>query len=294
MTAADALRAAAQRLRASGSRSPRLDAELLLATVLGVDRVGLFRRPERELTAEESAHFADLERRREAHEPVAYIRGERTFRALDLEVTPAVLIPRPETETLVDVALELLRGVAGPERPEPLVLDMGTGSGCIALSLTAENPFAHVVAVDVDEEALEVARRNSARHGLEGRIDFVRSDLFGGLPSGQRFDMVVSNPPYIPAAEYEALEPNVREYEPRLALYAGEDGLDIYRRLVPAAAACLRPGGGLAVEVGKGEVEAVRELFAAAGRFGPVRERADLGGIPRVLFARLSRTGVRG
>ncbi len=230
-------------------------------------------------------------RRREAHEPVAYIRGERTFRALDLEVTPAVLIPRPETETLVDVALELLRGVAGPESPEPLVLDVGTGSGCVALSLTAENPFVHVVAVDVDEEALEVARRNTARHGLEGRIDLVLSDLFGGLPSGQRFDMVVSNPPYIPAAEYEALEPNVREYEPRLALYGGEDGLDIYRRLVPAAAACLRPGGGLAVEVGKGEAEAVQELFAAAARFGPVRERADLGGIPRVLFARLAGTG---
>lgn len=287
MNAGDALRFAAQRLRASGSRSPRLDAELLLATALGIDRVGLFRLPERELTPEEDERFAGFVRRREACEPVAYIRGVRTFRTIDLEVTSAVLIPRPETETLVDVALELLAEMLGPETPEPLVLDVGTGSGCVALALAAENPFVHVVAVDVDDDALEVARRNAARHGLEGRVDFVCSDLFSGLPVTQRFDLIVSNPPYIPAAEYEALEPNVREYEPRIALYGGEDGLDAYRRLVPAAAARLRPGGGLAVEVGKGEAEAVRALFAAAGTYGPARERADLGGLPRVVFARL-------
>jgi release factor glutamine methyltransferase len=288
------LRAAAQRLRVSGSRSPRLDAELLLAAALDVDRLWLFRRPERELTADEEERFAGFVRRREAHEPVAYIRGVRMFRTLELEVTPAVLIPRPETETLVDVALDLLAGVTSRGTPEPLVLDVGTGSGCIALALVAENPFVHVVATDVDEGALEVARRNAARHGLESRVDFALGDLTGEPPAGRRFDLVVSNPPYIPAHEYEALEPNVREYEPRLALYGGEDGLDAYRSLIPAAAACLRLGGGLAVEVGRGQAADVGALVAATGSYGPARERADLGGIPRVVHARLVRIGEGG
>jgi release factor glutamine methyltransferase len=285
MNVADALRAAAQRLRAGGSLSPRLDAELLLAAGLGIDRVGLFRSPERELSAEETERFAEFVRRREAFEPVAYIRGWRTFRTIDLEVTAAVLIPRPDTETLVDVALELLAEATSRGTPEPLVLDVGTGSGCIALALAAENPFVHVVAVDVDDEALKVARCNAARLGLMGRVDMVCSDLLGSLPEAQRFDLVVSNPPYIPAAEYDLLEPNVRDYEPRLALYGGDDGLDVYRRLIPAAGACLRPGGSLAVEVGKGEAEGVRALFAATGTYGLARERLDLEGLPRVVFA---------
>lgn len=287
---ADTLRAAAQRLRASGSRSPRLDAELLLAAALDVDRLALFRRPERELSADEEERFAAYLRRREAHEPVAYIRGVRMFRTLELEVTPDVLIPRPETETLVEVALELLAGLTSRGTPEPLVLDVGTGSGCVALALVAENPFVHVVGTDLSEDALEVARRNAARHGLDRRVDFVLGDIAGDQPATRRFDLVVSNPPYIPAAEYDALEPNVRDYEPRLALYGGEDGLDAYRRLVPAAAACLRLGGALAVEVGKGQAAAVQALIAAQGSFGPARVRADLGGTPRVVFARIVRT----
>jgi release factor glutamine methyltransferase len=254
--------------------------------VLGVDRVGLFRSPERELTTEEAERFTEFVQRREAFEPVAYIRGVRTFRTIDLEVTPAVLIPRPETETLVDVALELLAEATSRGTPEPLVLDVGTGSGCLALALAAENPFVHVVAVDVDDDALEVARRNAARLGLESRVDVLRSDLLSGLPQAQRFDLIVSNPPYIPDHEYEELEPNVREYEPRLALHGGDDGLDIYRRLIPAAAVRLRPGGCLAVEIGRGEAEGVRALFAAAGTYGLARERPDLGGISRVVFGR--------
>lgn len=285
MTVADTLRMAARRLRASGSRSPRLDAELLLAAALDCDRLALFREPERELTDEEAGRFAAFLRRREACEPVAYIRGVRTFRALDLEVEPAVLIPRPETETLVDVALELLAAVPSAGR-EPLVLDVGTGSGCIALALAAENPFVRIIATDVSEKALAVACRNAARHGLEERVAFVSSDLLEGLPLPLSFDLVVSNPPYIPAAEYEALERNVRDYEPRLALYGGADGLDVYRRLIPAAAARLRPGGGLAVEVGKGEAQAVGALVAATGAFGLVHGCADLAGIPRVIYAR--------
>lgn len=319
-TVGEAVRAAALRLHESGSRSSRLDAELLLATVLGVERAELLRSPERLLTPIEARRFEGYVQRREAREPVAYIRRRRAFRTLELEVSPAVLIPRPETETLVEVALEALaavpaRGAAAPTalppaalpdakatalvgpaldgRPapvayEPLAVDVGTGSGCIALALAAENPFVRVMAVDVDQAAVDVARRNAARLGLGGRVDIFVSDLFSGLAAGARFDVIVSNPPYIPAAEYEELEPNVRDYEPRLALFGGNDGLDVYRRLIPAAAGALRPGGVLAVEVGAGEAAAVRDLFAAAGAFTPAEERADLGGIPRVVFARLA------
>ena len=303
----DVLRSATQWLRVSGSRSPRLDAELLLATALGVDRAELFRTPERVLSGSEERRFDGYLVRRQAREPVAYIRGHRAFRALELEVTPAVLIPRPETETLVDVALEALAavpatagrpaeaapgagpgGAAAPGPYEPLALDVGTGSGCIALALAAENPFVRLVAVDVSEAAVEVARRNAARLGLGGRVDIRRGDLLADLPSRQRFDLIVSNPPYIPEAEYRTLEPNVRDFEPRVALHGGEDGLDVYRRLIPAAAARLRPAGVLAVEVGAGQATAVRALFAAAAVFETASEHADLAGTPRVVFARLA------
>ena len=238
-----ALRAAAQRLRLTGSRSPRLDAELLLAEALHVGRAELLREPERALAPRELERFEAFLARREAREPVAYIRGRRAFRTIELELTPQVLIPRPETETLVDVALEALARVPTTGAGyAPLALDVGTGSGCIALALAAEDPYVRVVAVDVDAAAVAVARRNAARLGLGGRVQALRSDLFAALPPGQRFDVVVANPPYVPAAKYVALEPNVRDYEPRLALYGGDDGLDVYRRLAPAAVARLRPG----------------------------------------------------
>ncbi len=280
----EALRAAARRLRASGSRSPRLDAELLLATALGVERVTLLAESERVLTPIEERRFEGYLCRREAHEPIAYIRRRRAFRTLELEVTPDVLIPRPETETLVDVALEAL-AVAPAEHGEPLALDLGTGSGCIALALAAEDPFVRVTAVDVSEAAVELARHNAARLGLGDRLRILHSDLFAALPPEERFDLIVSNPPYIPASEYEALEPNVRDYEPRLALHGGADGLDVYRRLVPEALGRLRAGGTLALEVGAGQAAAVRALFAAAAGYGAPLERADLGGVARVVWA---------
>ncbi len=281
----EALRAAARRLRASGSRSPRLDAELLLATALGARRVTLLTDSERVLTPIEERRFEGYVCRREAHEPVAYIRRRRAFRTLELEVTPDVLIPRPETETLVDVALEAL-AVVPAEHGEPLALDVGTGSGCIALALAAEDRFVRVTAVDVSEAAAELARHNAARLGLGGRLRILHSDLFAALPPEERFDLIVSNPPYIPAFEYEALEPNVRDYEPRLALHGGTDGLDVYRRLVPEALGRLRAGGTLALEVGAGQAAAVRALFAAAAGYGTPLERADLGGIARVVWAK--------
>ena len=299
----DALLAATKWLRASGSRTPRLDAELLLATALGVDRAELFRAPERELTPIEERRFDGYLVRRQAREPVAYIRGRRAFRAIELEITPAVLIPRPETETLVEVVLEALAavpareaqaggcGAAAPGAYEPLALDVGTGSGCIALALAAENPFVRLVATDVSEAAVQVARRNAVRLGLDARVDVRLGDLLDDLLPKERFDVIVSNPPYIPEAEYRALEPNVRDYEPRLALHGGEDGLDVERRLIAAAPGRLRPGGVLAVEVGAGQAAAVSALFAAAGAFAPTEQRRDLGGIPRVVAARLAAAG---
>jgi release factor glutamine methyltransferase len=280
----EALRAAARRLRASGSRSPRLDAELLLATALGVERVTLLAESERVLTPIEARRFEGYVCRREAYEPIAYIRRRRAFRTLELEVTPDVLIPRPETETLVEVALEAL-AAAPAEHGEPFALDLGTGSGCIALALAAEDPFVRVTAVDVSEAAVELARHNAARLGLGDRLRILHSDLFAALPPEERFDVIVSNPPYIPATEYEALEPNVRYYEPRLALHGGADGLDVYRRLVPDALGRLRAGGTLALEVGVGQAAAVRALFAAAAGYGAPLERADLGGVARVVWA---------
>jgi release factor glutamine methyltransferase len=288
VTVADAVRDAARRLRAGGSRSPRLDAELLLASALGCSRPELFRDPARPLGGDEAARFEGLLARREAREPVAYILGHRAFRTIDLEVTPDVLIPRADTETLVDVALEALAAVpvAGPDpEGEPLALDVGTGSGCVALALAAEDPFVRVVATDVDPGALAVARRNAARLGLARRVEFVLSDLFADVAE-RSFDLVVSNPPYVPAAEYEALEPNVRDYEPRLALHGGDDGLDICRRLIPGAALLLRGGGTLALEVGAGQAREVSALVEAAGAYEPPGQRDDLSGIPRVVFAR--------
>ena len=288
MTVAEAVSDAVRRLReADVSRSVRLDAELLLTRALGVTRAELFREPGRALTVDEAAEFEALLSRRLAREPVAYILGHRAFRTIDLEVTRDVLIPRPDTETLVDVALEELRAVplAGPDpEDEPLAIDVGTGSGCVALALAAEDPFVHVVATDVDPAALAVARGNAARLGLARRVEFVLSDLVHDV--GERpFDLVVSNPPYIPADEYVALEPNVRDYEPRLALYGGFDGLDFYRRLVPGAALLLRPGGMLAVEVGAGQAEAVAGIMTAAGAFTEPESRDDLAGVPRVVHA---------
>jgi release factor glutamine methyltransferase len=287
-TAAEALRLGAARLRDAGlTRTPRLDAELLLGAALGVDRPALLAAPERVLSTDEFALYRSYLGRREAREPVAYIRGRRAFRTIELEVTPAVLIPRPETELLVEVGLEALAAVpAGRDgRFEPLAVDVGTGSGCVALALAAENPFVRVLASDVDAGALEVARRNAARLGLGGRVRCTVADLLDGLAPGEAPDLVVSNPPYVSREEYERLEANVRDYEPRLALEGGEDGLDVVRRLVAAAARRLRRGGVLALEVGAGQAGEAGALLEGAG-FAGVQERPDLAGIPRVVWGR--------
>jgi release factor glutamine methyltransferase len=314
---------AAAAIAAAGSLTPRLDAELLMAEVLGVGREALYREPERTPTAAEAAHFASFVARRETREPVAYIIGRRAFRTIHLAVGPGALVPRPETETLVEVALEELAridgevdrelGAAGggragaqtptgdasppaaggtpshPPRPAPRVprvLDMGTGSGAIALALVAEHPGVRVVGVDVDARALEYARLNAARLGLSKRVEFLESDFFGGMPGGARFDLIVANPPYLSADELEQVEKEVRVYEPRHALVGGHTGLEAYRLLIPGSLPFLEPGALLAVEVHEGRADEVARIFRDTGRFVDVAIRSDLGGAPRVVAGR--------
>lgn len=286
-TLLDYLRLAADYLKKRGSSSPRLDAELLLAHVLGLDRVGLYVNFDRPLTRAEVDAFRDALRRRGQGEPVAYIVGEKPFLTTSLLVTPAVLIPRPETELLVEAAVGWLRGQPGPQL---WVADVGTGSGAIAVGVALGEPRARVVAVDISPEAADVARRNVARHGLEDRVQVLVGDLlspwFSGLPGGPgRLDAVVSNPPYVATDELAALPRDVRDFEPRLALDGGPDGLAVYRRLIPMATAALRPGGLLALEIGAAQGTAVAGMLAASGAWTGVRVEKDYGGHDRVVLA---------
>jgi release factor glutamine methyltransferase len=283
LTVRRALADATRRLRAQGCHSPRLDAEILLAEALGTTRERLFAEPERELEAADAAAFAAMVGRRARREPVAYIVGHKAFRTIDLHLSEDTLIPRPETETLVEVALEKL---ALCDRPVPRLLDVGTGSGAVALAVAAEHPSVEVVASDAHRDALEVARLNAARLGLAGRVRFVVSDLFRDLPGGARFEVIVSNPPYVAGDSLDGLEPEIRGYEPQAALLGGVDGLDFYRRIVPEATTWLEPGGHLAVEIPDVSPDAVMRLFADAGRYEDVDLRRDLGGLPRVVVAR--------
>jgi release factor glutamine methyltransferase len=262
-----------------GLDSPRLDAELLLAHVLGVDRVKLFVDFARVLEPRELVAYRDLIQRRRKAEPVAYILGTREFHGLPLRVDRRVLVPRPDTETLVEVALDRtaafhLQGSA---------LDVCTGSGCVALAFAKRRPTWSVTGSDVSEEALAVARDNAERVGASVR--FVSSDLDAAFPAGTRFDVITANPPYIPTGELEGLPPDVRDHEPRLALDGGRDGLDVIRRVVKMGAARLTGGGVLAVEVHYDQAARVTALFEEAG-YRDVDRRMDYGGIERVVSGR--------
>lgn len=276
-------------LREKGSASPRLDAELLLAETLGLERVHLYTGFDRPLATSEVDRFRSLIARRAAHEPVAYILGRAHFRRLVLEVTTAVLIPRPETEELVDVALDSLRrrpplAPAWAETAAPLVADVGTGSGAIALSLAGEAAIS-VLAVDSSAEALEVAARNAAATGLEGLVRFRRGDLLSGV-AHDTLHLVVSNPPYVTSGDLASLAPDIRLFEPASALDAGPDGLAVVRRLLPEAARALRPGGTLLLEVGDGQAAGVAALAREAG-FSLVSVHKDLSQKERIIEATL-------
>jgi release factor glutamine methyltransferase len=262
--------------------SPRLNAELLMMFVLGRERAYLFAHPERALSGEEQAQYNDVIRERARGCPTQYITGHQEFWGLDLLVSPAVLIPRPETEHVVETALELVNEYRhdGPARLK--LLDVGTGSGAIALALASELPHAEIHACDISDDALEIARINAARLALGGKVLFRRSDLLS-VYAGEKFDFVISNPPYVGEADADKVQKQVREFEPRIAVFSGHEGLDVYRRLVPQAREHLREGGWFVVEIGFSEEARVRELLAG---WQDVRVTADLQGIPRVVAAR--------
>jgi release factor glutamine methyltransferase len=273
----EALDAAVDALAAVGVDEPRLDAELLLAEAMGCERSALIADGGMEVPAAAGRRFGEMVRRRLRREPIAYILGRKGFRHLELGVDPRVLIPRPETELLVELALELRPG---------RVLDVGTGSGAIALGVADELPEAEVTGTDTSPAALEVARANAARLGLSERVRF----LEGTLPADGAFDLVLANLPYVAERDWSSLQPEVTQYEPREALLAGPDGLDAYRAFIPECSLLLsryatQRKGALAVEVGEGQAPAVTELMREAG-FGEVETRRDLAGIERVVVGR--------
>ncbi len=268
-------------LKKRSSTSPRLDAELLLGKVLGINRVGLLVDAERPLQKPELALYRELHQRRRAGEPVAYLLGVREFYGRPFRVDRRVLIPRPDTEALVEVALERTRGISLSAR----VLDLCTGSGCVAATLARERPTTRVVGADVSEGALAVAAENALRLGAVN-CGFVRSDLFAAFAPGRaRFDLVTANPPYIAEGERAGLSVDIREFEPAVALFGGADGLDVLRRIVAEAAGFLEADGILAVEIGADQGEATRALFADAG-FTAIETRRDYGGHERVVSGR--------
>lgn len=256
------------------------DARLLVEAGAGVTRLDIVTDPQRVLSDEQVAAIDALTMRREAREPISHILGRKAFWTIEVQVTPAVLTPRPETETLVEVALEL-SDFAAPSR----VLDLGVGSGAILLALLSARPLAQGVGVDASEEALDVARANAAALGLADRVTLLRGDWGEGLEGG--FDLVLSNPPYIRSGAIDLLEPEVARYEPRAALDGGRDGLDAYRQIMPALPHLLKPGGAFAFEVGEGQAEAVWALADQAG-LSPEGVRRDLAGKSRVVWGRSS------
>jgi release factor glutamine methyltransferase len=281
-TVAELLGWTVERFAAIGIPTPRVDAEYLLAHALGCSRLDLYVRHDAVVDADARARFREAVRRRIAREPVAYIEGRRGFHALGLElaVDPRVLVPRPETEHLVDWVLEDLP----PPEHAPAVLDVGTGSGAIALAIKHARPDARVVASDVSDDALELARRNAEALGLD--IEIVHADLLDGIaPPPGGFAAIAANLPYVASADFAALPPEVARFEPRLALDGGTDGLDLVRRLVAAAPSALAPGGTLHLELAPDQATIVQELLRAHG-FVEVAVRADHAGLPRVVRGR--------
>ena len=256
---------------------PRRDAELLLLRLIDRDRAFLLTHPDLLLTTDQTAQYESWLRRRALHEPIQYILGEQEFFGLTFAVTPDVLIPRPETEHLVEALL------ARVPHDRPLrIADVGTGSGAIAVALSYALPEAQVTGLDISEAALAIAKRNAETHHVAGRMRFLTSDVLSAVAS-ERFDAIVSNPPYVAEADRASLEPQVRDYEPSGALFAGTSGLDVYERLIPEAHATLEPGGWLLMEIGQGQRDALTQLLSGWNNVGFID---DLQGIPRVACAR--------
>jgi release factor glutamine methyltransferase len=295
-----ALKEGIARLRETQIPSHTLAAELLLLHALGRDRAWLYSHAETPLDPATAEKYFALVARRAAGEPTQYLTGKQEFWGLEFDVTPAVLIPRPETEHVVEVALARLgaRGIkidlkTGAPNPQLRVADVGTGSGCLAVALAHELPHAEIFATDISAAAIDVARRNAARHAVSDRVHFMQCDLLDAFlpsplaprPSSLFFDLIVSNPPYIALDEAATLPREVREHEPEAALFGGPTGVEVYERLIEQAAALLHTGGNLVVELGYGAADSVRQILVAKGAWANISITNDLAGIPRVLAA---------
>jgi release factor glutamine methyltransferase len=291
MLLGETLQSAIQSLTDEQVPSPRMNAEVLLMFVLGEHRAYLYSHPERELTPDEQARYDEALRERATGRPAQYITGHQEFWGLDFVVTPAVLIPRPETEHLVETVLELVREQHEQLPSKLCLVDVGTGSGCVALALANELPFAQVYATDISPDALEIATANAARLQLADRVQFLCCDVLEptGPPPVHKvlhdLDFVVSNPPYVAYSEADKVQRSVKEFEPQTAVFAGEHGLDVIVRLIAQSHTALRSGGWLAMEIGYSMRDQVLGLLGAA-LWAETRVVPDLQGIPRVIAAR--------
>jgi len=281
----DALTSATDRLTVAQVGSPRMNAELLLRFTLSCDRAYLFAHPERELTSEEQARYDEALTQRTRGVPAQYITGHQEFWGMDFIVTPAVLIPRPETEHLIETVLKLSdekdNDGTRTSSPDSRIVDVGTGSGCIAIALAKEFPHAEIHATDISAAALEIARANAARHQIEKQIQFHETDLLRGL-APDSFDFVVSNPPYVGESEEDQVQLEVRKFEPRNAVFAGSTGIEVIERLVPQARIALKPQGWLVIEISGTIADRVLQLLS---KWRQVQITNDLQGIPRVVSA---------
>jgi release factor glutamine methyltransferase len=286
MTVHDIINEATNDFEAVGIPSARLDAEVLLSFSLGCDHLEFYKNPDMTISETKLSAFRNLIFRRSQWEPVAYITGRKEFWTFVLEVNSSVLIPRPDTEIIVEEALNLCRKM---DSSEIKILDIGTGSGAIAIALASEITGAKVVATDISLPALNLAQKNAAALGLKEKIDFRQGDLFE--PLDDIFDIIVCNPPYIAADEYEKLPAGVKDYEPREALLAGKSGLEFYEKLIYQAAGFLKKNGWLLLEIGAKQEAGVRGIMEAAGFYDSIEMRRDYAGLPRVMKARRKLSG---
>jgi release factor glutamine methyltransferase len=284
VTVLEAIQRSAEFLTRKDVDSPRLQVELLLAHVLQLPRLKLYLSFDRVLTEQEVDMLRKFIKRRADREPLQYILGSTSFCGLEMAVNREVLIPRPETELLAERSWEFLQRLESEGKAQPVVLDFGTGSGCLAVILAVKCPQARIHALDISESALNVARQNAQRHQAGERIHFHLGKDFSSVPGDVRFDLLVSNPPYIPSAEVETLQPEVRDYEPRIALDGGQDGLATFRFLAAEAPAFMLPGGCAILEFADGQAEAVKVVFDQHTWIGE-RVQEDYSGRPRILIA---------
>jgi len=267
-----------------GIDAPRLSAELLLSYVLAMQRIELYTQFDKLVTKEQLDSLHDLVKRAGRHEPIGYLTGKTEFYSLQLEVSPDCMIPRPETELLVERAVEFLRTRTGPQ----FVCDLCTGCGCVAVAIAKNFPEAEIIATDICDATLNVTARNIEKHGLKDRIRLLCGDLFEPIVPQldvDKFDLIVCNPPYVSAAEFEKLDKSVKDYEPKLALFAGDDGLDVYRRIIDEAERFLRPDGTIMLEIGYKQGRAIKELFEKTGAYDEIKIEKDLHENDRIVTA---------